>query len=44
MDARVRRAGFSSFQGAGSDALWPRYLPGDPHPNAWVAKIGTALV
>jgi methyltransferase (TIGR00027 family) len=42
--SRTRRAGFSSMHGWGSDELWPRYLPGDPHPNAWVVKLGTALV
>jgi methyltransferase (TIGR00027 family) len=42
--ARTRRAGFSSCVEVGSDDLWRRYLPGDPHPNAWVVKIGIAVV
>lgn len=41
---RARTAGFSSCQGYGSDELWPRYLPGDPHPHAWAVKLGTAFV
>jgi hypothetical protein len=24
--------------------LWRRYLPGDPHPHAFVMRIGTAIV
>jgi hypothetical protein len=23
---------------------WRRYLPGEPHPNAWVTRIATAIV
>jgi methyltransferase (TIGR00027 family) len=41
---RARQAGFTSCQGQGADELWPRYLPGDPHPNAWVQRLGTASV
>jgi hypothetical protein len=26
------------------DDLWRRYLPGEPHPSAWVTRIGTAIV
>lgn len=29
---------------ATSTTLWRRYLPGDPHPNAWVVKLGVATV
>ncbi len=41
---RTSRAGFTSCEEVGSDELWRRYLSGDPHPNAWVVKIGTAAV
>ena len=40
----VARAGFASCTELSGDALWRRYLPGEPHPNAWVMKIGTATV
>jgi methyltransferase (TIGR00027 family) len=42
--ARTRRAGFSSCEEIAGDELWRRYLPGDPHPNAFVMKVGTAIV
>jgi methyltransferase (TIGR00027 family) len=42
--ARTRRAGFSSCEEIAGDELWRRYLPGDPHPNAFVMKIATAVV
>jgi methyltransferase (TIGR00027 family) len=42
--ARTRRAGFSSCEEIAGDELWRRYLPGDPHPNAFVMKIATAIV
>jgi methyltransferase (TIGR00027 family) len=41
---RTRRTGFSSCEEIAGDELWRRYLPGDPHPIAWVMKIGTAMV
>ena len=41
---RVASAGFASFTHVDGNALWRRYLPGDPHPAAWVIKIGTATV
>ena len=41
---RTRRAGFSSCEEIAGDELWRRYLPGDPHPNAFVMKIATAIV
>jgi methyltransferase (TIGR00027 family) len=44
VSTRTRRAGFSSCEEVGSDELWRRYLAGDPHPNAWVVKIATAVV
>ncbi len=44
MAARTRRCGFASFEGFAGDALWRRYLPGEPHPNAWVTKVGVASV
>jgi methyltransferase (TIGR00027 family) len=40
---RTRRAGFRSCEEVAGDDLWRRYLPGDPHPNAWVTRIGTAI-
>ncbi len=39
---RARQAGFGTFTERGLDEVWRRYLPGEPHPNAWMAKIGTA--
>jgi methyltransferase (TIGR00027 family) len=41
---RTRRAGFRSCEEIAGDDLWRRYLPGEPHPNAWVTRIGTAIV
>ena len=41
---RTRRAGFSSCEEVAGDELWRRYLAGEPHPNAFVARIGTAIV
>jgi methyltransferase (TIGR00027 family) len=42
--ARTRRAGFRSCEEVAGDDLWRRYLPGEPHPNAWVTRVGTAIV
>ncbi len=44
MAARTKRCGFASFDDLAGDALWRRYLPGEPHPNAWVTKVGLATV
>ncbi|HVJ89366.1 MAG TPA: SAM-dependent methyltransferase [Labilithrix sp.] len=44
MAARTKRCGFASFECAAGDELWRRYLPGEPHPNAWVTKVGLATV
>ena len=41
-EERARRAGFGAVGELGGDALWRRYLPGEPHPNAWVTKVATA--
>lgn len=41
---RLRRWGFSSMYEEGFDALWRRYLPGEPHENAWAARVGVATV
>jgi len=41
---RTRRAGFRSCAAIASDELWRRYLTGEPHPNAWVTRIATAIV
>jgi O-methyltransferase involved in polyketide biosynthesis len=27
-----------------SDEVWRMYLTGEPHPNAWIAKVGLAIV
>jgi methyltransferase (TIGR00027 family) len=42
MAARTKRCGFASCEAIGSDDLWRRYLPGEPHPNAWLTKVGLA--
>jgi methyltransferase (TIGR00027 family) len=42
--ARTKRCGFASFEEIAGDGLWRRYLPGEPHPNAWVMKVGLATV
>lgn len=44
MTARTRRCGFASCEEVSGDALWRRYLSGEPHPNAWVMKVGLAKV
>lgn len=44
MAVRAKRCGFGSFEALGSDDLWRRYLPGEPHENAWVTKVGLATV
>jgi len=41
---RTRRAGFSACDEIAGDALWRRYWPSEPHPNAWVTRVGTARV
>jgi methyltransferase (TIGR00027 family) len=41
---RTRRLGYRDCQEYGGDALWRRYLPGEPHPNAYVMKVGVATV
>jgi methyltransferase (TIGR00027 family) len=41
---RTRRAGFRSCEEIASDDLWRRYLSGEPHPNAWVTRVATAIV
>jgi methyltransferase (TIGR00027 family) len=43
-EERTRRAGFSSCEELAGDELWRRYLPGEPHPHAFVMKVGTAVV
>ncbi|HEY1693354.1 MAG TPA: SAM-dependent methyltransferase [Polyangiaceae bacterium] len=44
MVARTKRCGFASCEDVSGDRLWRRYLPGEPHPNAWVTKVGLASV
>jgi methyltransferase (TIGR00027 family) len=41
---RTRRAGFRSCEELAGDDLWRRYLPGEPHPSAWVIRVATAIV
>ncbi len=41
---RTRRTGFESCEELAGDELWRRYLPGEPHPNAFVMSVGTARV
>jgi methyltransferase (TIGR00027 family) len=42
MAARTKRCGFASFEAVAGDALWRRYLTGEPPPTAWVTKVGVA--
>jgi methyltransferase (TIGR00027 family) len=41
---RIERAGFTRFEQVGYDEIWRLHLPGEPHPNASVACMGTAFV
>lgn len=41
---RMRRMGFTACEELGFDELWRRYLPGEPHENAWIARLGVARV
>lgn len=41
---RTKRCGFATFESVAGDDLWRRYLPGEPHPTAWVTKVGLATV
>ena len=38
------RCGFASCEDVAGDDLWRRYPPGEPHPNAWLTKVGLATV
>lgn len=42
--ARLQRNGFARCDDVGFDELWRRYLPGDPHESASVARVGFAEV
>ena len=44
MVVRTKRCGFTSLEAVAGDALWRRYLPGEPPPTAWVTKVGLATV
>ncbi len=44
MVTRTKRCGFASLEAVAGDALWRRYLPGEPPPNAWVTKVAEARV
>lgn len=41
---RTKRCGFTTFESVAGDELWRKYLPGEPHPTAWVTKVGLATV
>ncbi len=41
---RTARAGFASCEEMGLDAVWRRYLPGEPPPYAGVSRVGVARV
>lgn len=41
---RARRAGLSSCDQVGYDALWRKHLAGEPHPVASICLMGTAVV
>jgi methyltransferase (TIGR00027 family) len=41
---RTSRAGFRSCEEIAGDDLWRLYNSGEPHPNAWVTRIATAIV
>lgn len=41
---RTARHGFTSCEEVAFDELWRRYLPGDPHENAWVVRAAVARV
>lgn len=40
----IRKLGFASCEELAGDELWRKYLAGDAHPNAFVMKVGTAMV
>lgn len=42
--AFTRRAGFTAFEEVAGDAVWRRYLPGEPHPYASSLRLGVARV
>jgi methyltransferase (TIGR00027 family) len=44
VEARARSLGFASCVDIGCDELWRRFLPGDPPPNAAMARLGLATV
>jgi methyltransferase (TIGR00027 family) len=41
---RIRHAGFTRFEEHDFDAIWRRYLPGEPPALASYSKIGVAIV
>jgi methyltransferase (TIGR00027 family) len=41
---RTQRAGFRACEAFTGDELWRRYLSGEPHPVAHVARLGLATV
>ena len=41
---RIRSAGFTRFEEHAFDAIWRRYLPGEPPMHAAYSKMGVAIV
>jgi methyltransferase (TIGR00027 family) len=41
---RTRRLGFRECSDIGTDAVWRRYLPGEPPPEAAIVRLGVAVV
>jgi methyltransferase (TIGR00027 family) len=41
---RTKRAGFARYEEIAFDAIWRRYLAGEPHAHAAVPHMGTAFV
>ena len=40
--ARLARLGYHLDHDDTGESLWRRYLPGEPHPNAWAMRLGVA--
>ena len=41
---RMRKMGFTRLEETSFDSLWRRHLPGDPHENAAMMRLGVAFV
>lgn len=44
LEQRTARAGFTSVDDVGGDALWRRHLPGEPHPHVALMRLALARV